>query len=101
MRVKPTRDPIYGEEAREKLLEGVEKTARAVQVTLGPKGRTVIIEHQYRMPIITKDGVSVANELAFKDPVVNLGSQMIQEAASRAGYYAGDGTTTATVLAGW
>ena len=86
-------------EARNGLKRGVDALANAVKVTLGPKGRNVVIEKQYGSPIITKDGVSVAKEIELKDPIENIGAQMVKEVASKTADLAGDGTTTATVLA--
>lgn len=83
----------------DKLAAGVDKLANAVKITMGPKGRTVVIERAYGAPIATKDGVTVAKEVSLKDPGENIGAKMIQEVAKRAGDTAGDGTTTATVLA--
>ena len=83
----------------EKLAAGVDKLANAVKITMGPKGRTVVIERAYGAPIATKDGVTVAKEVSLKDAAENIGAKMIQEVAKRAGDSAGDGTTTATVLA--
>ena len=83
----------------DKLAAGVDKLANAVKITMGPKGRTVVIERAYGAPIATKDGVTVAKEVSLKDPAENIGAKMIQEVAKRAGDSAGDGTTTATVLA--
>ena len=83
----------------DKLSAGVDKLANAVKITMGPKGRTVVIERSYGAPIATKDGVTVAKEVSLKDPTENIGAKMIQEVAKRAGDSAGDGTTTATVLA--
>lgn len=83
----------------DKLAAGVDKLANAVKITMGPKGRTVVIERSYGAPIATKDGVTVAKEVSLKDPAENIGAKMIQEVAKRAGDNAGDGTTTATVLA--
>ncbi|MBR0212993.1 MAG: chaperonin GroEL [Alphaproteobacteria bacterium] len=83
----------------DKLATGVDKLANAVKITMGPKGRTVVIERAYGAPIATKDGVTVAKEVSLKDPAENIGAKMIQEVAKRAGDSAGDGTTTATVLA--
>ena len=89
----------YSEEARRKVLEGVDRLAEAVKVTLGPKGRNVVIEKKYGAPTITKDGVTVAKEIELEDPNQNLGAQMVKEVASKTSDVAGDGTTTATVLA--
>jgi chaperonin GroEL len=86
-------------EARNGLKRGVDALANAVKVTLGPKGRNVVIEKQYGSPVITKDGVSVAKEIELKDPIENIGAQMVKEVASKTADLAGDGTTTATVLA--
>ena len=86
-------------EARELLKKGVDELANAVKVTLGPKGRNVIIDKKFGAPAITKDGVSVAKEIELKDPYANMGAQMVKEVASKTGDDAGDGTTTATVLA--
>ena len=89
----------YGEEARQSVLKGVNKLADAVKVTLGPKGRNVILEKKFGSPTITKDGVTVAKEIELKDPWENMGAQMVREVASKTSDIAGDGTTTATVLA--
>ena len=89
----------FGDDAREDLLNGVEVLANAVSATLGPKGRTVVIENSYGSPTVTKDGVTVAKEIELEDPVMNAGAQMVKEAASKTNDQAGDGTTTATVLA--
>ncbi len=86
-------------EARDKLKRGVDALANAVKVTLGPKGRNVIIDKKFGAPQVTKDGVSVAKEIELKDPIENMGAQMVKEVASRTADNAGDGTTTATVLA--
>jgi len=93
------KDIIYDYEAREALKKGVDALANAVKVTLGPKGRNVIIEKSYGGPSITKDGVTVAKEIELTDPVENMGAQMVKEVASKTNDLAGDGTTTATVLA--
>jgi chaperonin GroEL len=89
----------YGEEARQSILKGVNKLADAVKVTLGPKGRNVILEKKFGSPTITKDGVTVAKEIELKDSWENMGAQMVREVASKTSDIAGDGTTTATVLA--
>ena len=89
---------LFDEEARQKLLEGVNTLADAVKVTLGPKGKNVVIEHADRPPTVTKDGVSVARAINLKERFLNLGAQMVKEVASRTNDVAGDGTTTATVL---
>jgi len=90
---------VYSEEARAKVLSGVNKLANAVKVTLGPKGRNVILEKKFGSPTITKDGVTVAKEIELPDRLENLGAQMVREVASKTSDVAGDGTTTATVLA--
>lgn len=90
---------IYNEEARKKMLSGVEQIAQAVKVTLGPCGRLVMLDKKYGAPTITKDGVSVAKEIELKDPFENMGAQLVREVASKTNDVAGDGTTTATVLA--
>lgn len=90
---------IYNTEAREELKKGVDALANAVKVTLGPKGRNVIIDKTYGAPVVTKDGVTVAKEVELKDGVQNMGAQMVKEVASKTADIAGDGTTTATVLA--
>jgi chaperonin GroEL len=93
------KDVQFGESARGKMIEGVNILANAVKVTLGPKGRNVIISKSYGSPHITKDGVTVAKEIELKDPLQNMGAQMVKEVASKTADDAGDGTTTATVLA--
>ena len=90
---------IFDAETRNQLLKGVNILADAVKVTMGPRGRNVIIEQPGKHPILTKDGVTVARSINLKDRVANLGAQMIKEAASRTAEEAGDGTTTSTVLA--
>src|SRR5665213_134781 len=90
---------MYGEEARRALLRGVDKLANAVKVTLGPKGRNVVLDKKFGAPTITKDGVSVAKEIELEDPFENMGAQIIKEVASKTADVAGDGTTTATALA--
>jgi chaperonin GroEL len=90
---------IYGEESRQAILRGVNQLADAVKVTLGPKGRNVILDKKFGSPTITKDGVTVAKEIDLKDPLANMGAQMVREVASKTSDIAGDGTTTATVLA--
>ncbi|HXT49874.1 MAG TPA: TCP-1/cpn60 chaperonin family protein, partial [Thermoanaerobaculia bacterium] len=89
----------YAEDARSAILRGVNKLADAVKVTLGPKGRNVVIEKKFGSPTITKDGVTVAKEIELADPLENMGAQMVREVASKTSDVAGDGTTTATVLA--
>src|SRR5215217_741556 len=90
---------IYGEESRQAILRGVNALANAVKVTLGPKGRNVVLDKKFGSPTITKDGVTVAKEIELKDPLENMGAQMVREVASKTSDIAGDGTTTATVLA--
>src|SRR5579862_8869673 len=90
---------VHGEESRQAILRGVNLLADAVKVTLGPKGRNVVIEKKFGSPIITKDGVTVAKEIDLKEPLENMGAQMVREVASKTSDVAGDGTTTATVLA--
>src|SRR4030081_1600875 len=89
----------FDENARHALLRGIEKLAKAVKATLGPSGRNVIIDKKYGSPTITKDGVTVAKEIELEDPNENLGAQLVREVASKTSDIAGDGTTTATVLA--
>ncbi len=89
----------FNSEAREKLKSGIDQLANAVKVTLGPKGRNVVIQKSFGAPVVTKDGVSVAKEIELEDPVENMGAQMVKEVASKTADIAGDGTTTATVLA--
>ena len=93
------KDIIYAEEARKAMLRGVDKLANAVKVTLGPAGRNVVIKKPYTSPLVTKDGVSVAREINLKDQFEDMGAEMVKEVASKANSVAGDGTTTATVLA--
>jgi chaperonin GroEL len=90
---------IYGEQSRQAILRGVNQLADAVKVTLGPKGRNVVLDKKFGSPTITKDGVTVAKEIELKDPLENMGAQMVREVASKTSDIAGDGTTTATVLA--
>jgi chaperonin GroEL len=90
---------VYGDSSRQGILRGVNSLADAVKVTLGPKGRNVILDKKFGSPTITKDGVTVAKEIDLKDPLENMGAQMVKEVASRTSDTAGDGTTTATVLA--
>ena len=90
---------IHGEESRAAILRGVNQLADAVKVTLGPKGRNVVIDKKFGSPTITKDGVTVAKEIELKDSLENMGAQMVREVASKTSDVAGDGTTTATVLA--
>ena len=90
---------VYGEHSRQAVLRGINQLADAVKVTLGPKGRNVVIDKKFGSPTITKDGVTVAKEIDLKDPLENMGAQMVREVASKTSDTAGDGTTTATVLA--
>jgi len=90
---------VYGEQSRQAVLRGVNQLADAVKVTLGPKGRNVVLDKKFGSPTITKDGVTVAKEIELKDPLENMGAQMVREVASKTSDTAGDGTTTATVLA--
>ncbi len=90
---------LYSDEARRKILSGVEQLAAAVKVTLGPKGRNVVIDKKFGSPTITKDGVTVAKEIDLEDPFENMGAQMVKEVAEKTSDIAGDGTTTATILA--
>src|SRR5258705_7670517 len=90
---------VYSETSRQAILRGVNQLADAVKVTLGPKGRNVVLDKKYGGPTITKDGVTVAKEIELQDPLENMGAQMVREVASKTSDVAGDGTTTATVLA--
>jgi chaperonin GroEL len=90
---------LHGEESRQSILRGVNVLADAVKVTLGPKGRNVVLDKKFGSPTITKDGVTVAKEIDLKNPLENMGAQMVREVASKTNDIAGDGTTTATVLA--
>ena len=94
-----SKDIKFSDNARSKLFEGVQQLNDAVKVTMGPKGRNVLIQKSYGAPSITKDGVSVAKEIELKDAVMNMGAQLVKEVASKTADAAGDGTTTATVLA--
>ncbi|HEY3839130.1 MAG TPA: chaperonin GroEL [Bryobacteraceae bacterium] len=95
----PAKQIIYAENSRQAILRGVNQLADAVKVTLGPKGRNVVLEKKFGGPNITKDGVTVAKEIELKDPLENMGAQMVREVASKTSDVAGDGTTTATILA--
>jgi Chaperonin GroEL (HSP60 family) len=95
----PAKDVRFSTDARERMLRGVDILANAVKVTLGPKGRNVVLDKSYGAPRITKDGVTVAKEIELSDKFENMGAQMVKEVASRTSTLAGDGTTTATVLA--
>src|SRR6204780_5837098 len=90
---------LFEDEARRKILRGVEQLSRAVKVTLGPRGRNVVLDKKFGSPTVTKDGVSVAKEIELEDPFENMGAQMVKEVAEKTSDIAGDGTTTATVLA--
>jgi len=90
---------IFNTKAREALKTGVDALSNAVKITLGPKGRNVILDKKYGAPQITKDGVTVAKDIELKDPIENMGAQLVKEVASKTADLAGDGTTTATVLA--
>ena len=89
----------FDQEARDAMRRGVSKLARAVKVTLGPKGRNVILQKSFGSPTVTKDGVMVAKEIDLEDPYENIGARMVREVASKTSDVAGDGTTTATILA--
>ncbi|MGA1350710.1 MAG: TCP-1/cpn60 chaperonin family protein, partial [Burkholderiaceae bacterium] len=89
---------LFGDDGRSKMVNGVNILANAVKVTLGPKGRNVVLERSFGSPTVTKDGVSVAKEIELKDKFENMGAQMVKEVASKTSDNAGDGTTTATVL---
>src|SRR6266511_3307522 len=89
----------YADDARQKLLSGVSKLARAVRSTLGPRGRNAVLDKGWGAPNVTKDGVTVAEEVELENPYENMGAQLVKEAASKTSDVAGDGTTTATVLA--
>src|SRR2546426_3432008 len=95
----PAKKIAFDQEAREAIRRGVKKLARAVKVTLGPRGRNVILEKSFGAPTITKDGVTVAKEIELEDAYENMGAQMVKEVASKTSDTAGDGTTTATLLA--
>src|SRR5215813_5081529 len=95
----PAKDVRFGGDARQRMLRGVDILADAVKVTLGPKGRNVVLDKSFGAPRITKDGVTVAKEIELGDKFENMGAQMVREVASKTNDVAGDGTTTATVLA--
>ena len=95
----PSKDVKFSTDARERMLRGVDVLANAVKVTLGPKGRNVVLDKSFGAPRTTKDGVTVAKEIELKDKFENMGAQMVREVASKTSDVAGDGTTTATVLA--
>src|ERR1700681_3202851 len=90
---------VYAENSRQAILRGVNQLADAVKVSLGPKGRNVVLEKKFGAPSITKDGVTVAKEIELEDPIENMGAQMVKEVATKTSDLAGDGTTTATILA--
>ena len=90
---------IYGEEARKALLGGINKLADTVKITLGPKGRNVVLDKKFGAPLITNDGVTIAKEVELEDPFENMGAQLVKEVATKTNDVAGDGTTTATLLA--
>src|SRR6478735_956751 len=90
---------VHGEDSRQAMLRGVNILADAVKITLGPRGRNVVLDKKFGSPLITKDGVTVAKEIELKDPMENLGARMVREVASKTSDVAGDGTTTASVLA--
>ena len=93
------KDIKYGKDSRQKMLDGVNKLADAVKVTLGPKGRNVVLEKSYGSPLITNDGVTIAKEIELEDKFENMGAKLVYEVANNTNETAGDGTTTATVLA--
>src|ERR671927_1920011 len=95
----PAKQILYSTDARGAIMRGVDQLAEAVKATLGPKGRNVVIDKKFGSPVSTKDGVTVAKEIELKDPFENMGAQMLREVASKTSDLAGDGTTTATVLA--
>src|SRR6266446_3584476 len=95
----PAKQLHFGEKARADILSGINKLANAVKVTLGPRGRNVVLDKKFGSPASTKDGVTVAKEIQLEDPFENMGAQMVREVASKTSDVAGDGTTTATVLA--
>ena len=95
----PAKQIAFDNDAREKILAGIKKLARAVKVTLGPSGRVVVLEKSFGAPTVTKDGVTVAKEIELEDPYENMGAQMVKEVASKSSKDAGDGTTTATIYA--
>ena len=90
---------IYGEEARKALQAGVDKLANTVKITLGPKGRNVVLDKKFGAPLITNDGVTIAKEIELEDAFENMGAQLVKEVATKTNDAAGDGTTSATVLA--
>ena len=90
---------IYGEDARRALQAGIDKLSDTVKITLGPKGRNVVLDKKYGSPLITNDGVTIAKEIELEDPFENMGAQLVKEVATKTNDVAGDGTTTATLLA--
>ncbi len=90
---------LFGEEARRSMQAGVDKLADTVKVTLGPKGRNVVLDKKFGSPLITNDGVTIAREIELEDPYENMGAQLVKEVATKTNDVAGDGTTTATLLA--
>ena len=93
------KDIIYGEDARKALQAGIDKLANTVKITLGPKGRNVVLDKKYGSPLITNDGVTIAKEIELEDSFENMGAQLVKEVSSKTNDDAGDGTTTATLLA--
>ncbi|MFO7609452.1 MAG: TCP-1/cpn60 chaperonin family protein, partial [Candidatus Krumholzibacteriia bacterium] len=89
----------HHEEAREQMKKGVDALANTVKITLGPRGRNVILDKKFGAPVVTNDGVTIAKEIELVDPIQNMGAQMVKEVASKTNDVAGDGTTTATILA--
>ena len=94
-----SKEILYGEDARKALEKGVNQLANTVKVTLGPKGRNVVLDKKYGAPLITNDGVTIAKEIELDDPFENMGAQLVKEVSTKTNDVAGDGTTTATVLA--
>ena len=94
-----SKEILYGEDARKKMLDGVNKLADTVKVTLGPKGRNVVLDKSFGAPLITNDGVTIAKEIELEDKYENIGARLVKEVATKTNDIAGDGTTTATVLA--
>ena len=90
---------VYGEEARKSLQAGIDKLANTVKITLGPKGRNVVLDRKFGSPLITNDGVTIAKEVELEDPFENMGAQLVKEVATKTNDAAGDGTTTATLMA--
>ena len=94
-----SKEILYGSEARKALFRGVSKLAKAVKITLGPRGRNVVLEKEFSSPLITNDGVTIAKEIVLSDPFENMGANLIREVSVKTNDVAGDGTTTASVLA--